>query len=102
MSKVHLAAKHLQKLTYRTFAEMGLLERFDVQEWIVSRPDILDEELLVLAKEYILPSGIRIDLLALDKAANLVIVELKRDASGSDVEWQGIKEPSYRLDFVLA
>jgi hypothetical protein len=102
MYKVDIAAKHLQKLTPKTFAEMGLLERFDVQEWIVSRPDILDEELLILAKEYILPSGIRIDVLALDKAANIVVVELKRGVSGSDVEWQAIKYASYCSNFVPA
>jgi Endonuclease NucS len=99
MFKVDIAAKQLHKLTPKTFAELGLLERFDIQEWVVSRPDVLDEELLVLAKEYILPSGIRLDLLALDKAANLVVVELKRDSSGSDVEWQAIKYASYCSNF---
>jgi hypothetical protein len=102
MYKVDIAAKQLRKLTPKTFAEMGLLERFDIQEWIESTPDILGEELLVVAKEYILPSGIRIDLFALDKAANIVVIELKRDASGSDVEWQAIKYASYCSNFVPA
>jgi hypothetical protein len=100
MYKVDIAAKHLRKLTAKTFAEMAFLERFDIQEWIESTPDILGEELLVVAKEYILPSGIRIDLLALDKGANLVVVELKRDASGRDVEWQAVKYASYCSNFV--
>ena len=99
MFKVDVAAKQLLKLTPRTFAELRLLERFDLQEWIVSRPDVLHEQLLILAKEYILPSGIRLDVLALDKDANLVVVELKRNVSGSDVEWQAIKYASYCSNF---
>lgn len=99
MFKVDIAAKQLHKLTPKTFAELGLRERFDVQEWIVSRPEILGEDLLVLRKEYILPSSIRLDILALDKAANLVVVELKRDASGSGVDWQAIKYASYCSNF---
>lgn len=48
-----------------------------------------------MATEYILPSNIRIDILALDTNANIVVVELKRDWSGSDIDWQAIKYASY-------
>ncbi|MCP4416125.1 MAG: MmcB family DNA repair protein, partial [Chloroflexi bacterium] len=44
-----------------------------------------------MGKELVLPSGIRLDLLAVDRQANLVVIELKRDSSGRDVEWQAIK-----------
>lgn len=77
------------------FSELGLRERFDIQEWIVKTPIILGEELLVIGKEVILPSGKRLDLLCIDKDAALVIVELKRDDSGVSVEWQAIKYASY-------
>ncbi len=78
---------------------LNLKERFDIQEWINGTPEILGEDLLVIAKELILPSGRRLDLLAVDKEGALVIIELKRDDSGSDVEWQAIKYASYCSSF---
>jgi RecB family endonuclease NucS len=99
MYKVDAESKRISKLLPRTFTELGLLERFDIQEWIAGSPEILGEDLLVIAKEHELPSRIRIDLLAVDKNANLVIVELKRDESGSAVEWQAIKYASYCSNF---
>jgi len=62
-------------------------------------PSILGEELLVIAKEYELPSRTRLDLLAIDKQANLVVIELKRDESGPNVDWQSIKYASYCSNF---
>jgi hypothetical protein len=38
-------------------------------------------------------------LLAVDKEGALVVIELKRDNSGSDVEWQAIKYASYCSSF---
>lgn len=57
----------------------------------------LGEELLIIQKEF---SGFnetneRLDLLALDKLGNLVIIENKLDDSGKDVTWQVIKYASY-------
>jgi hypothetical protein len=78
-----------------TLGDQGLLERFDLEEWIATSPDVPGEDLLVLATEYVLPSNLRVDILALDKSANLVVVELKRDQSGSEMDWQAIKYASY-------
>lgn len=95
MYKVDLQNKQLQPLDEISYASLGLKERFDIQEWIEKTPDILGEELLIIAKEYELPSRCRLDLLAIDKNAQLVIIELKRDDSGAGVEWQAIKYASY-------
>jgi hypothetical protein len=92
--------KQLIELKLTGFSELGLKERFDIQEWIEKSPTILGEELLVIGKEVILPSGKRLDLLCVDKAAALVVVELKRDDSGSSVEWQAIKYASYCSNFL--
>jgi len=100
MYKVDTEAKRILKLTPKTFAELRLLERFDIQEWIANSPEILGEELLIIAKELELPSRIRIDLLSVDRQGNLVIIELKRDESGSSVEWQAIKYASYCSNFL--
>ena len=100
MYKLDPITKRLVRLTPSRFDDLGVLERFDLQEWVEKSPDILGEELLIIAKEYSLPSGIRLDLLAVDKQANLVVIELKRDESGRDTEWQATKYASYCSNFL--
>lgn len=95
MYRVDIKNKCLRELSRVTFSSLGLKERFDIQEWIEKTPEILGEALLIIAKEYELPNRSRLDLLAIDKGANLVIIELKRDNSGSSVDWQSIKYASY-------
>ncbi|MGQ9552253.1 MAG: MmcB family DNA repair protein [Candidatus Bathycorpusculaceae bacterium] len=99
MYKVDIENKKLIKIPATSFSALNLKERFDIQEWISGTPEILDEDLLVIAKELTLPSGRRPDLLAVDKDGALVVIELKRDDSGSDVEWQAIKYASYCSSF---
>jgi len=99
MYKVNIEKKLLSRVPETSFSYLNLKERFDIQEWIESTPEILGEELLIIGKELILPSGKRLDLLSIDKQGSLVIVELKRDDSGSDVEWQAIKYASYCSSF---
>jgi hypothetical protein len=100
MFRVDIDKKQLIELKLTGFSEQKLRERFDIQEWIEKSPTILGEELLVIGKEVILPSGKRLDLLCIDKEAALVIVELKRDDSGASVEWQAIKYASYCSNFL--
>lgn len=99
MYRVDLETKRLVKIPVTSFSAMDIKERFDIQEWIDGTPEILGEDLLVISKELILPSGRRLDLLALDKAGALVVIELKRDDSGYDAEWQAIKYASYCSSF---
>jgi len=85
------------KLKKRTFSELKFRERDHLQEWIANNPNTLGEDLLIIQKEF---SGFsetneRLDLLALDKFGNLVIIENKLDDSGKDVTWQVIKYASY-------
>lgn len=87
----------ITKLKERTFSELGFRERENLQEWIADNPNCLGEELLIIQKEF---NGFpetkeRLDLLALDKQGNLVIIENKLDDSGRDVTWQVIKYASY-------
>ena len=99
MYKVDIQNKNLIKLEKTTFFNERLRERYDIQEWVEKKPEIIEENLLIIGKEVPLPSDIRIDLLAIDKAANLVIIELKRDDSGRNVDWQAIKYASYCSNF---
>ena len=80
-----------------SFAKLGFKERDNLQEWIAKSPNIFDEELLIIQKEF---SGFddtkeRLDLLALDKNGDLVIIENKLDDTGRDVTWQALKYTSY-------
>ena len=87
----------VMKLKKRTFTELKFRERDHLQEWIANNPTTLGEGLLIIQKEF---SGFsetneRLDLLALDKVGNPVIIENKLDDSGKDVTWQVIKYASY-------
>ncbi len=78
------------------FAHLGLEEKH-IEKWIESDPDIIQERLLIIGRQY---SGFdkiseKPDLLAVDQEGNLVVIELKRDDSGSDTHWQAIKYASY-------
>jgi len=95
MYKVDIENKKLIKLRTVNFGELKLTEPYDIEDWIEKTPNVLGEELLILSRQYYVPSGKKLDLLAIDKNANLVIIELKRDNSGSEVEWQAIKYASY-------
>ena len=80
-----------------TFKEFGLKERNDLQEWIAKNPSMLGEELLIIQKEFdgFNDTNERLDLLALDKNGNLVIIENKLDDSGRNVVWQAFKYAGY-------
>lgn len=95
MYKVDINNKKITPLNEVTFSSINLKERYDIQEWIEKNPEILEEELMIIQKEYFLPSGKRLDLLWIDKNGKLVIIELKRDDSWDEVEWQAIKYASY-------
>lgn len=99
MYRVDIENKKLIEIPATTYSELNLRERFDIQEWIAGTPEILGEPLIIISKELILPSGRRLDLLAVDKDGALVVIELKRDNSGSDAEWQAIKYASYCSSF---
>lgn len=84
-------------LDKKTFSELNISERKDLQEWIADNPYILGERLLIIQKEFAGFSDTkeRLDLLALDENGKLVIIENKLDDSGKDVTWQALKYVSY-------
>jgi len=95
--RVHIDSKTLQNVREIDFSEHKFKERYDIQEWVESTPQILGEDLLIIAKEKTCFNGTRErpDLIAIDTEGNIVIIELKRDDSGADVHWQAIKYASY-------
>lgn len=79
-----------------SFAEMGIGERADIQRLLRSQIDVLGDDLFVLTEEFgdWEDSKRRIDLLAVDTDANLVVIELKRTQDGGHMELQAIRYAS--------
>ena len=97
---MYLIDKHnnkINRLEKRTFTELEFGERKHLQEWIAKDSTCLGEELLIIQKEFngFNDTNERLDLLALDKIGNIVVIENKLDDSGKDVTWQIIKYASY-------
>lgn len=87
----------IEKIESTTFKQLGFKEREHLQEWIANNPACLNEDLLIIQKEFdgFYDTSERLDLLALDKQGNLVIIENKLDDTGRDVTWQVLKYSSY-------
>ena len=97
MFQVNRTENRLHKLEQRRFTDLHLREREHLQEWLANQPDALGEELLIIQKEFdgFADTRERLDLLALDKNGQLVVIENKLDDSGRDVVWQALKYASY-------
>ena len=101
MYKIDQTANRIIEVDSPRFSELGFTERHHLQEWLAHTPTALGEELLIIQKEF---DGFddtreRLDLLALDKDGNLVVIENKLDDSGRDVVWQALKYASYCSTF---
>ena len=98
---VDTANKKLKPLDVTQLKQHNLTERYDLQEWLVSHPEALGEELLIIQKEFdgFDGTGERLDLLVLDTKGQLVLIENKRDDSGRDAVWQALKYASYVAPF---
>lgn len=97
MFLIDTLSKKAISLEKKSFSELKLTERYDLQEWIADNPRILGENLLIIQKEFdgFSDTNERLDLLALDENGKLVIIENKLDDSGKDVVWQALKYVSY-------
>lgn len=83
----------LQKLSSTTFNSENLLERRDLQSALRQRIEAVAPNCLVISEEFAewSDSRRRIDLLAIDKRANLVVIELKRSETGDHMELQALR-----------
>ena len=78
------------------FARQGITEREDLQKMLKNQIDIVSPDTLIVAEEfsYWENSRRRIDLLGIDKNANLVVIELKRSEDGGHMELQALRYAS--------
>ena len=97
MFLINKETNRIEKVSETTFTALGFRERENLQEWLANNPSSLGEELLIIQKEFdgFNDTKERLDLLALDKQGNLVVIENKLDDAGKDVTWQVLKYASY-------
>ena len=93
MAIYEITTNELKALQQTNFAREGLRERTDLQRLLRDQIKVLDPGLLVIAEEFgdWDDSKRRIDLLAIDREANLVVIELKRTESGGHMELQALR-----------
>tara|TARA_R110000868_G_scaffold207657_1_gene456634 strand:- start:1298 stop:2329 length:1032 start_codon:yes stop_codon:yes gene_type:complete len=83
----------LIELDPTSFQEESLWERRDLQRLLKANIAAIDESVMIIAEEFgdWSEGGRRIDLLAIDLDANLVVIELKRTDDGGHMELQAIR-----------
>jgi hypothetical protein len=93
MPLYELTSDDLRPIQETTFASEGIRERGDLQRLLRERIAVICPETLILAEEFCdwQDSYRRIDLLGLDKEANLVVIELKRTEDGGHMELQALR-----------
>jgi len=76
-----------------TFSQMQVHERRDLQRVLRENISVIAEDTLVIAEEFGEwdDSRRRIDLLGIDRSANLVVIELKRTEDGGHMELQAVR-----------
>lgn len=79
-----------------TFHENGILERSHLQNYFRDKIEIICPDTLIIAEEFSEwdESRRRIDLLGIDKKANLIVIELKRNDTGDHMELQALRYAS--------
>jgi len=87
------SAEGIDPIEPATFSQLGITERSDLQRLLRDRIDIIAPDTLVIAEEFgnWEDSRRRIDLLAIDHDANLVVIELKRTEDGGHMELHAIR-----------
>jgi hypothetical protein len=93
MAILELGQDSIRSIPETTFLEAGIAERGDLQRLLRDRIEIISEDTMVIAEEFgnWEDSRRRIDLLGLDKDANLVVIELKRTEDGGHMELQAVR-----------
>ncbi|MBV8799326.1 MAG: hypothetical protein JO208_05915, partial [Alphaproteobacteria bacterium] len=87
------ARSGISQLEKTTFSTAGMRERQDIQRLLLKHIEVIAPDTFVISDEFgeWKESRHRIDILAIDKSANLVVIELKRTEDGGYMELQAIR-----------
>lgn len=93
MAIYQVTDNEIKTIPRTTFSETGLKEREDLQRLLKHQIEIISPDTLVVAEEFGEwdESRRRIDLLGIDKQANIVVIELKRTEDGGHMELQAVR-----------
>ncbi|MHB9008543.1 MAG: hypothetical protein ACYDC1_16630, partial [Limisphaerales bacterium] len=96
MPLYEMTSDAFRPLSQASFADLKVRERYDLQRLLRTQIEVLSDDLYVLTEEFgdWDDSRRRIDLLAIDPQANLVVIELKRTNDGGHMELQAIRYAS--------
>ena len=88
-----ITSERIEKIQETTFSQVGIRERADLQRLLRDQIGVIAPEALVVSEEFGRweDSHRRIDLLAIDKEANLIVIELKRTEDGGHMDLQAIR-----------
>lgn len=89
------------KLDPASFVALGALELDDIERWIREDPTLVGEDLKVVTSQFagFAGSSDRLDLLAIDRAGALVVIEIKRDSSGAYQDLQALRYAAFASTF---
>ncbi|MEI6894353.1 MAG: hypothetical protein V5789_06910 [Colwellia sp.] len=93
MAIYEITDTEIKTISRTTFTETGLKEREDLQRLLKHQIEVISPDTLVVAEEFGEwdESRRRIDLLGIDKQANIVVIELKRTEDGGHMELQAVR-----------
>jgi len=93
MTLFKIAGDKVELIKETTFAEENIKERGDLQRMLLHNIGVISENLMVITEEFGEWDDCkrRIDILAIDSDANLVVIELKRTQDGGHMELQAIR-----------
>src|SRR5687768_2995593 len=88
-----VTSNQLKKIEETSFREARIRERADLQRLLRNQIEVIAPDTLIIAEEFSEweDSNRRIDLLALDRDANLVVIEIKRTEDGGHMELQALR-----------
>ena len=93
MAIYEITETELRQIETTNFADAGLREREHLQQLLKMQIDVIAPDTLVISEEFGSwgDSQRRIDLLGVDRQANLVVIELKRTRDGGHMDLQAIR-----------
>jgi hypothetical protein len=88
-----LNESEISPVTQTSFPQLRFRERDDLQRLLRMNIEVISPQTLIIAEEFgeWSRSQRRIDLLGIDKEANLVVIELKRTDDGAHMDLQAIR-----------